>query len=131
MRKTANQANKFAEAEREKPALERCCLAAEAGFDRLIGMTNYFLSKTKLLSMKTLIFQLETQNVCFNLFTFVYKMKIVSDERIFKLYLQLLDLLFRTHLIRSFHGNLPQPTLRIVSKLDSMRNALYVEGTMQ
>ena len=66
MRKTANQANKFAEAEREKPALERCCLAAEAGFDRLIGMTNYFLSKTKLLSMKTLIFQLETQNVCFN-----------------------------------------------------------------
>ena len=49
MRKTANQANKFPEAEREKPALERCCLAAEAGFDRLIGMTNYFLSKTSCL----------------------------------------------------------------------------------
>ena len=60
-----------------------------------------------------------------------FEMKIVGDERVFKLYLQLLALLFRTHLIRSFHGNLPQPTLRIVSKLDSMRNALYVEGTMQ
>ena len=45
MRKTANQANKFAEAEREKPALERRCLAAEAGFDRLTGMTNYFYQK--------------------------------------------------------------------------------------
>ena len=42
MRKTANQANKFAEAEREKPALERCCQAAEAGFDRLTGLTKLF-----------------------------------------------------------------------------------------
>ena len=69
--------------------------------------------------MKTWIFQLETRYVCLKLFTFVNKMKIVSDERVFKPYLRLLDWLFRTHLNRSFHGNLPQPTLRIVSKLDS------------
>ena len=42
MRKSANQANNFAQAEREKPALERSCLAAEAGFDRLIGLTKFF-----------------------------------------------------------------------------------------
>ena len=39
MRKTANQAKISAQAEREKPALERCCQAAEAGFDRLTGLT--------------------------------------------------------------------------------------------
>ena len=52
MRKTANQANKFAEAEREKPALERRCLAAEAGFDRLTGMTNYFYQKLSSYQLK-------------------------------------------------------------------------------
>ena len=42
MRKTANQAKISAQAEREKPALERCCQAAEAGFDRLTGLTKLF-----------------------------------------------------------------------------------------